>query len=357
MDKYNSIGILFGVPIILALIMIAFGNTSEQELKVNLVPVEAEQRVDVIIDGNLFTSYIYTDTIPVLKKPVLFPLQTSRGTPLTRGYPLNPRAGERIDHPHQVGFWLNYGDVNGLDFWNNSDAIPADHKNKVGTIRHREIKSIKSGEEKGILEVGMNWLTPENEVLLKEDTKFIFRADGDSRIIDRITTLTATDQKVRMKDNKEGMMAVRVARELEHTSSGEVHLTGQDGLPMGEEVVDNTGVTGVYRSSEGLIGDEVWATRAPWVALSGTIKEESITMVMFDHPENPGYPTYWHARGYGLFSANPLGQKEFSGGEDELNLVIEKGESITFRYRLFINSGDQSHDEIQKVFNAFISDI
>ena len=30
--------------------------------------------------------------------------------------------------------WLNHGDVNGLDFWNNSDAIPAAQAPKMGTI-------------------------------------------------------------------------------------------------------------------------------------------------------------------------------------------------------------------------------
>ena len=88
------------------------------EVKVN----EAAKRVDVTIDGKPFTSYIWPST---LKKPVLYPLRTAKGTLVTRGFPLDPRQGERVDHPHHVGMWLNHGDVNGLDFWNNSDAIPA----------------------------------------------------------------------------------------------------------------------------------------------------------------------------------------------------------------------------------------
>jgi hypothetical protein len=48
--------------------------------------------------------------------------------------------------------------------------------------------------------------------------------------------------------------------------------------------------------------------------LNGSVGDEKISVVICDHPENPNYPTYWHARGYGLFSANPLGVKDFTKG-------------------------------------------
>ena len=99
---------------------------------VKVVANEGARRVDVTVDGQPFTSYIWPDTI---KKPVLYPLRTAMGTPITRGYPLEPRAGERTDHPHQVGLWLNYGDVNGYDFWNNSEAIKPEERGHYGTTR------------------------------------------------------------------------------------------------------------------------------------------------------------------------------------------------------------------------------
>ena len=87
---------------------------------VQVVADEAHQRVDITIDGKAFTSYIWPTS---LKKPVLYPLITDEGITVTRGYPLEPRPGERVDHPHHAGMWFNYGNVNGFDFWNNSDAI------------------------------------------------------------------------------------------------------------------------------------------------------------------------------------------------------------------------------------------
>ena len=72
--------------------------------------------------------------------------------------------------------------------------------------------------------------------------------------------------------------------------------------------------------------------------LKGTVDQKPITLAILDHPKNPGYPTYWHARGYGLFAANPLGQEVFSNGKEKLNLTLEPGKSVTFRHRVMILS-------------------
>ena len=50
---------------------------------------------------------------------------------VTRGFPLEPRPGERVDHPHHVGLWFNHGDVNGVDFWNNSESLRPEHAARV----------------------------------------------------------------------------------------------------------------------------------------------------------------------------------------------------------------------------------
>jgi hypothetical protein len=104
--------------------------------------------------------------------------------------------------------------------------------------------------------------------------------------------------------------------------------------------MNNDGVTGMYRSSEGIEGNEVWGTRGNWVTLSGKIKEENISVTILDNPQNPGFPTYWHARGYGLFAANPLGQKALSGGKEELNFKLQPNEAVTFKYKVIVVSGD-----------------
>ena len=72
-----------------------------------------------------------------------------------------------------------------------------------------------------------------------------------------------------------------------------------------------------------------------------------MSIAIFDAPGNPGYPTYWHARGYGLFAANPLGQKELSGGKDVLNFAIEPNKSVTFKHRIHIVTGGLTAEQAE----------
>jgi hypothetical protein len=122
-------------------------------------------------------------------------------------------------------------------------------------------------------------------------------------------------------------------------------------------VLDNTGVTGLYTSSEGLTGDAVWGTRARWMALAGRVGGEDVVLLLIDHPGNPGYPTHWHARGYGLFAANNLGQKALSNGKDELNFALEAGKSVTFRHRVLILSEPAGADRAEAAFKDFVAQL
>jgi hypothetical protein len=346
--------LLLAVPVILSCTSNPAGGqqgVADNPPKIQLLHQEDAKKVDVVIDGQFFTAFIYPDT---LEKQVLYPIVSANGKILTRGFPINPKPGERVDHPHHIGLWFNYGDVNGLDFWNNSSAIPADRKHRYGTIVHQSIDKVESGNDQAVLEATNNWITPDGKVLLVENTSYRFSARGDSRIIERTTKLTAQDIQVRFDDNKEGVIAVRVAREMEIPSDRPARFTDAMGIPTKVPVLNNEGVMGNYLSSEGIEGDDVWGTRAKWVKMYSKIDGEPVSITIIDHPQNPGYPTYWHARGYGLFSANPLGQSEFSKGKEKLNFKLEPGESTTFKHRIVVHSGSElSAEEINRSFEDF----
>ena len=331
------------------LALAAFGGSLTAAGGVDVKVNEAAQRVDITIDGKPFTSYIWPST---LKKPVLYPLRTAKGTPITRGFPLEPRPGERVDHPHHVGLWLNHGNVNGLDFWNNSDAIKKEDAPKMGTIFHRRIVEAKSGADSGRLVVELAWMTPDNKQLLKETTTFVFSGGADARTIDRTTTLTALDQKVTFKDSKEGFLGMRMTRALEQPADKPEVFTDASGRATPVPVLDNKGVTGKYVSSEGKVGDAVWSTRGKWTLLGGNIDGEPVTVAILDHPSNVGYPTHWHARGYGLFAANPLGDKEFNEPKS-FDYALDAGKSVTFKYRVLILSAEPSAERMERESRAF----
>ena len=149
------------------------------------------------------------------------------------------------------------------------------------------------------------------------------------------------------------MFGIRVARQLQLPSKEDIILKESKGGTTTVKAMSNDDITGNYRSSEGIRGDSVWSTRAKWMDLHGSIGEEKISVVICDHPGNQSYPTYWHARGYGLFSANPLGGFDFTGGKESVNFRIPSGSSATFRYRVIVNSGaDLTDSEI----NAYSDD-
>ncbi len=210
-----------------------------------------------------------------------------------------------------------------------------------GTIIHQEILSkANTSDGNASLATRAIWVRPDNKVLLNEQTVFNFSVKDNSFIIDRITTLTATDTVVLFKDVKDGMFAIRVARELELPSKEKSDFVDNKGNITAVPPSTTADVTGMYYSSNGLKGDSVWGTKGTWVMLTGKKEGKDITIGIIDHPANIGYPAYWHARGYGLFAVNPLGRKIFSNGKEELNFSLSPRQSVIFRYRVIIHSGD-----------------
>ena len=276
--------------------------------KVEVIARAADQRVDVLVDGKPFTTYLLGSAV---KKPVLFPLRSARGTIITRGYPLEPRPGERADHPHHVGHWFNHGEVNGFDFWGHSDETAAALRAKTGTIVHTAVVRTTSGVGSGALGVTADWVAADGAKLLAETTEFVFRGHAGWRAIDRVTTWKAVNGSVVFGDTKEGSFGIRVARSLELPIDQTGRFVDQAGRTDATPRVDRTPVTGQYLASDGATGEGVWGSRGPWMALSGIVDGETLTIAIFDHPKNPGSPTHWHARGYGLFAANPFGHQGF----------------------------------------------
>jgi len=142
----------------------------------------------------------------------------------------------------------------------------------------------------------------------------IFRAGRDDRTIDVEIALTAS-RNITFGDTKEGAFAIRLADSFTEEN--------------GATIVDSEGRHQMAN---------VWGKRADWVDYTGTVDREAIGVAIFDHPLNPRHPTYWHARDYGLFAANPFGRRAFDPDQPESRWKLERGRKLVFRYRVLIHS-------------------
>jgi hypothetical protein len=359
---------LSGLLLACSLTLANAAPTPSKSTGVQVKADEAHQRVDVTIDGEPFTSYVWPST---LKKPTLYPLIAPGGIEVTRGYPLAPRQGERTDHPHHAGMWFNYGNVDNFDFWNNSDAIKPEDRGKMGTVHHTKIVSTKSGRDSGELVVESLWTNGAGQDVMTQTTRYIFKRRkavtglaakingpglGDARSIDEIVTLHALKPLV-FHDDKEGMLGIRVAHFLESANEKGGAFTDASGRPTQVQPSNVPGATGVYLTSEGKQGDNAWGTRGRWCLLTGTNSDrDTVTIAIVDHPKNVNYPTYWHARGYGLFAANPLGQHIFDPNAPQLDYKLDAGKDVTFRYRVLLIPGAPDPSEMNKEADAFAAE-
>ena len=332
-------------------LLVASAVAAQSSKGVKVVANEADRRVDVTIDGLPFTSYIWPTT---LKKPVLYPLITDEDITVTRGYPLISQPGERVDHPHHAGLWFNYANVNGFDFWNNSDAIKPENRARMGTILHTRILSTKSGADRGELVVESVWITGDNKQILAQTTRYQFQRRNHARVIDESITLKALEPVV-FKDEKDGMLGLRVASWLESPNEKGGIFMDSSGNPTPVAPAAST-ASGVYQTSEGVKGEGVWSTRGRWCTLTGSTGGHTVTIGILDQPRNPGYPTYWHARGYGLFAANPLAPSIFDPKQPAMNLTLQKSQTANFRYSVILFSYAPGAEEMNREADAFAAE-
>jgi hypothetical protein len=333
-----------------AVMILSFQSFAQKKQMVRIIKSPTENKITVLINNNPFTTFLYPDS---LEKPVLYPVHAANGTIVTRGFPLNTQPGDPTDHPHHIGIWFTYENVNGLDFWNNSYAIPKEKKHLYGWIRTDKILET-SGGEKGIISYHANWTDQQKNVLLEEMTRLEFSGTEHRRMIDRTTVLTA-DTIVNFTDAKDGMYGMRLAQALQIPDNKDKEFKDDKGnVTIVKGVIDSI-ANGNYVTSEGKTGNDAWSTRGKWCKVYGKMGNDSISITIIDHPQNPNYPTFWHARGYGLFAANPLGEKIFTNGKSSKNLQLKKGESVTFRYRIMIDEGNKttSTKELNELADEF----
>jgi hypothetical protein len=289
--------------------------------------VETNDVVRVTFDGRLFTEYHFRN----VPRPFLYPLLDARGSHLTRRWPMEEAPGEEHDHPHHRSFWFTHGEVNGHDLWSESD--------KSGRQVHQYFVTKQSGDDAGVLTTRNEWRARDGKLLATDERTMRFhRPKGAERVVDFEITLFPRDGDLTLGDTKEGTFALRVAESL--------RVTQPKGRPPG---------TGVLVNSRGQRNGAVWGQRAEWADYSGTVDGQTVGLAIFDHPANPRHPTWWHARDYGLFAANPFGVHDFEKKpKGEGDLKVPAGTSVTFRYRVYVHPGDAQQAGVAERYAEYV---
>lgn len=287
------------------------------------------ESVGVAIGGEFFTDYHYGAK---WVRPFLYPILGPYGARLTRGFPVEEIAGENRDHPHHKSVWIAHGEVNGVDDWSED--------REHGFQIHRGFSALESGPVFGRIAENLSWTNhAKTETILEEAREIRFYALPESqRLVDFAVRFTAGERPVLFGDTKEaGLLSVRVASSMDGSGRGRIE------------------------TGAGAIGEkESWGRKAPWCDYSGPVAtpwgDLWAGIAIFDHPQNPRYPTNWHVRDYGLMTANCFGLHDYFGTSDRPgDFTLAAGESLTFRYRLYIHAGTAEEGRVGEKFSDYVN--
>ena len=287
---------------------------------------DVDNKLRIEINGKLFTEYNYQD----VPRPFFYPVIGPTGVPVVRHYPMNPdldKGGDRHDHPHHRSLWFTHGEVNGQDFWGEGS--------NSGKIIHDRFLRVSSGPDVGVIQSTNKWVAKSGEVVCTDTRMHRFHNTLDGQIMDFEVTLHASNGKVTLGDTKEGSMAIRLTSTM--------RLKGEVGK-------------GHIVNSEGQTDGATWGKRAAWCDYYGPVEGRTVGVAIFDHPDNPKHPTWWHVRDYGLFAANPFGVHDFERKPDGTgDITIPAGESLTFKYRFYFHKGDEKQGKVAGHYRKYAS--
>ena len=291
-------------------------------------------RVRIEIGDRHFSDYVHAGW----PKPSLYPSLDADGTSYTRDHPFKQNPAEVPDHDWHRGVWFSHGAVNGHDLWR---ELP---DKKTGRIVLDAILETRAGPT-GVLRLRQLWQTHDGQTLLTDETTLRITRTATATLLDYDVTLRATHGAVTLGDTEEGSMAVRINEALRVT-----HGKGKDKRPGTGHLVNAAGDRDI----------PVWGKRAAWCDASGPLADgRVIGIALLEHPQNFRHPTWWHARDYGLLSANPFGRHDFEKLKDQPtagDLLIPAGGSLTLRYRLVFHRGDTAAADIPARFRAYAAE-
>jgi Family of unknown function (DUF6807) len=244
-------------------------------------------------------------------RPFLYPVVGPSGALLTRlGHP-NPVGDE-----HHMSVCFGHEKVNGTNFWEVLSGTDV-------AVRHRRVVLYQDGPDWAGLVAELDWWA-HGQVQIHQRLIIVLEPrDDGGYALDLQSRFEAPSGPVELGKTDRGFLGVRIAKTISEQFGG-----------------------GRLTSSEGLQGgDTILGSRASWVDYSGPSAPGVIEgITYFDHPENPGHPTFWHVSRDGWMGA-------------AFNVVsstgLASGHPIDVRYRLLVHSGPANPAALDSAWNQY----
>ena len=257
--------------------------------------------LDIYFGQKTVAEFSHTQT--PLGRPFLCNIHTLDGIKVTRNYPITDK--DQDDHPHHQGLFHTFSKLNGIDFWH-----------MKGVAKHRLFTdSPESGNPATFTAESVYLDRDGKSPLLKETMRYAFHITDQGLLISVNAIIEAEADKVTIGSKEEGGLAVRVASDLR--------------VQKGGKMIDNQGRDG---------GKAIWGKAARWVDNSGNKEGRWVGVTLFASHSDLGV-YHWHARDYGLITANPFGP--LNKAPDK---ILKKGEKLSFNYGLMVHSHQKASE-------------
>ena len=266
-------------------------------------------KIDIKIDGNLFTSYILSD---FEKYPFFYPVNGPSKASVT--------SMRNANYPHHSSLFFGCDRVNGGNYW--QEGI------ERGQIISLRADIIESGSERVAIENECIWRRPGADAPIKDKRTIIVSAPSKDKFqIDFDITMEMLMDVVIEKTNH-SLFSGRIDPDLAVTNGG--------------TMINAEGDTGEK---------DTFGKRSPWIDCHGKRLGKTEGIAILQHPSNAWYPAPWFTRDYGFFSPTPM-----YWPKDDKNTTLKKGELIRLRYRVIVHEGNHIEAGIAREFQKYASE-
>jgi hypothetical protein len=258
--------------------------------------------------------------------------------------------GEQHDHPHHRGICFGMESINGYDSWAEKatfEEMMANPKNAakaqeriahLGSCKHVEFTELTADKDHAVIAGTCEYLDAAGKKLCTERRRITFRVAGDQRTIDFDQDFTAADAPAIFGDAKDSGLSIRVPTSM--IVEGKV---GNETVKPGGKIINSDGITDL----------DAWSKPAKWVDYHGTVEGEHLGVAMLNHPTSFRFPTRWHVRTYGLFTANPFASQGYDKSLPNADFELKPGEHLQLRHRFIFHKGDEKSARIAEAWEAY----